>query len=76
MSISKNSGLKLLNGLKQNDLNPLSFKLVNGNTSISGPSGSPTTAHQSNGIVSSCEPICRTTAGPVKLSRKINGTKK
>ena len=76
ISISKNSGLKPLSGLKQNVLNPRSLRLVNGNTSISGPSGSPTIVHQSRGIVSSYGPTFNATAGPVKLSRKIKGIKK
>ena len=71
-----NSGLNPEIGLKQNVLNPRSFKLVSGNTSISGPSGSPTIVHQSNGIASSYGPIFNTAAGPVKLSKKINGIKK
>ena len=46
------SGLKLVNGLKRNASNPLSFKLVNGNTSRSLPDSlHPTATHQSSGIV-------------------------
>ena len=76
MSISRNSGLKLDSGLKQNVLNPRSFSVVSGSTSISELSGSPTTAHQSNGIVNRCGPICKTAAGLVKLSKNISGIKK
>ena len=74
--MSKNVGLNEFNGLKQKTLNPLSFKLVIGRTSISGPSGSPTTAHQSSGIVNSYSPIFKTAAGAEKDSRNINGIKK
>ena len=76
ISMSKNSGRDDVNGLKQYVLKPLSLRLVRGNTSKSGPCGSPTIVHQSNGAVISYGPIFNTTAGPVNDSKKINGRKK
>jgi hypothetical protein len=75
-STGKNSGLKLAMGLKANTLKPLSLILVSGTTSRSPKSGSPISSCQSMGILIMLLPIFSTSAGLLKLSKKINGIKK
>ena len=75
ISISSKLGKKPVIGLKTKALNPLSFKLVTGNTSGSPIIGSHVTKLQSSGILIACFPIRSTAAGALKLSKNTNGTK-